>query len=154
MELILSSSYATATCRPVANSNGRLATAPSSGASLCRCHLIFSLPVVVPKGGGVLYGHVVVFSASPSSSVVVPGDDAGGRVVELDFVDGGEWPNCVLHFTFCVLCVNFDGFVVLLCYLVVLFVKCKCSIYGIYMRIHGIFHSRVVDSIQIDQPLP
>jgi hypothetical protein len=77
MELILSSSSVMATCRPVA--------------SLCRCHLIFSLPVVVPKGrGGVLYGHVVVFIASLSSSVVVPGDDAGGRVVELGFVDGGE----------------------------------------------------------------
>jgi hypothetical protein len=105
------------------------------------------------RGGGVLYGHVVVFSALSSSSVVVPGDDAGGRVVEVDFVDGGERPNCVLHFTFRVLCVNFEGFVVFLCYLVVLFVKCKCSIYGIYMRIHGILYSRV-DSIEIHQPLP
>jgi hypothetical protein len=70
----------------------------------------------VPKGR-VLHSSIVAFISSPSPSGVVPGDDAGGRVFKLDFVDGGDGPDCVMHFNFSVVSVKFEGFGVFSCYL-------------------------------------
>jgi hypothetical protein len=89
---------------------------------LGRRQLIFNLPAGVPKRR-FFSSYGVVFLGRSVPSGVVPGDDVGGREVDLFYKSGGGGPDGVLLLLFRVLLVKAEDYVVLTFLFEIIFCK-------------------------------